>query len=436
MVVLWIAGGASRADALGQAVVRFAATSALVFALLLGPRPAFSRAKPVMLLFGATLLLVLLQIIPLPPSIWQALPGRTFLTEAASDAQIQPWRPWAIVPGAALNAAESLIVPLSILLVIAMLPARDRRFLPAFLLGTICVAAFLGLLQFSGGRFDNPLINDSLGQVSSTFANRNHFALFLSLGCLLAPVWAFLDGRRPGWRGPVALGLVLLFALTILGTGSRAGLVLGTLAIGIGMMLSWKDLRRSLRHAPRWAFPALITAMVVTILSFVVLSLAVGRAVSIDRAFAVDTGQDMRSRALPTVLTMIRAYFPFGSGFGGFDPMFRIHEPSALLKPTYFNHAHNDFLEIALDGGLPGMLLLGAALVWWVVASARAWRAGPEAQHVLPKLGSAMLLLVFVASLVDYPARTPMIMAMIVVAAVWLAGAASRAALPVKNQHL
>jgi O-antigen ligase len=133
---------------------------------------------------------------------------------------------------------------------------------------------------------------------------------------------------------------------------------------------------------------------------------------------------------------MIESYFPVGSGFGGFDQTFRLHEPFALLMPTYFNHAHNDFQEIALDGGLPAILLLGAATVWWAIASLRAWRAGPEAQHILPKLGSAMLLLVFVASLVDYPARTPMIMAMIVIAAVWLARAAPRAALPEKNQHL
>jgi O-antigen ligase len=113
-----------------------------------------------------------------------------------------------------------------------------------------------------------------------------------------------------------------------------------------------------------------------------------------------------------------------------------MHEPFALLKSTYFNHVHNDFLEIALDAGVPGMLLLLAGITWWAAASVRAWRAGPDARHILPKLGSAMLLLVLVASLVDYPAHTPMMMGMIVIAAVWLAGAAPRAALPEKNQHL
>jgi hypothetical protein len=41
-------------------------------------------------------------------------------------------------------------------------------------------------------------------------------------------------------------------------------------------------------------------------------------------------------------------------------------------------------------------------------------------------LGSVMLLLVFGASIIDYPARTPMMMAVIVIAAIWLSGHAER----------
>src|SRR3546814_1980120 len=74
----------------------------------------------------------------------------------------------------------------------------------------------VGLLEFSGVRVDNPFINDSVGSVSGTFANRNHFALFLGLGCLITPVWAFAGTQGTGWRAPVALALITLFALTIL----------------------------------------------------------------------------------------------------------------------------------------------------------------------------------------------------------------------------
>jgi O-antigen ligase len=437
LAVLWLAGGASRADVMGQVVVRAASWAVLIAAILFGAPPSAKAVRPVFILLAASILLALLQLVPLPPAIWQALPGRAIFAEAAAaTGQAQSWRPWAIVPAGAVNAASAMVVPVAVLTALTGLTQRERAYLPAILLGLVIAAMVLGLLEFSGVSLDNPLINDRAGEVGGIFANRNHFALFLALGCLLAPVWAFVEGRRSAWRGLVALGLVLLFTLTILATGSRAGLILGVLAIVFGFTLAWGGIRRSLRRAPRWAFPALIMAIVSTIAVFVLLSILADRAVSIDRTMLVDAALDKRGRSLPTVLAMIESYFPVGSGFGGFDQTFRLHEPFALLMPTYFNHAHNDFQEIALDGGLPAILLLGAATVWWAIASLRAWRAGPEAQHILPKLGSAMLLLVFVASLVDYPARTPMIMAMIVIAAVWLARAAPRAALPEKNQHL
>jgi O-antigen ligase len=419
--VLWLTGGASRADVLGQVVSRAAAWVVLILAIVLGAKPSLREYRATLLLLLAVIALPLLQMIPLPPSLWQNLPGRAQLTEAAVViGQSQPWRPLAIVPGAAENAAASLVVPLTVFVLVASLTERERSWLPGLLLILIATCTLVGLLQFSGFGFNNIFANDTPGQVSGTFANRNHFALFLAFGCMLAPVWAFLDGREPQWRGPAALGLVLLFALTILASGSRTGLVLGVLGGGLGLLLVREGVRNALRRYPRWAFPALIAGIVGLMALFVLISVAAGRAVSINRVFELDAAQDMRARALPTVVAMIRTYFPFGSGLGGFDPIYRIHEPFDLLNLTYHNHAHNDFLEIVLDAGLAGFVLLLSALLWWTWRSARVWRSRPGPRHALPRLGSAMLLLVFIASIFDYPARTPMIMAMIVVAGVWL----------------
>jgi O-antigen ligase len=442
LAALWIAGGASRADVLGQAVVRAVAWIAVVVVLLFGRRPPFEGRWPVLLILAAALLLALLQLIPLPPAIWQSLPGHAVLAGAAAG-DVQPWRPWSMVPGATLNAASSLVVPFAVVLLLAGLSERERALLPGVLLAMIATATLIGLFQFSGAQLNSPFLNDpslneTASQISGIFANRNHFALFVAIGCLLAPAWAVWGGKRAAWRPALALGLVLLFALTILGTGSRAGMVTGVLAIAIGLWLVRSDLRRQFRRGPAWAFPAAIIAVVGVILVAVLVSVAADRAVSIDRALAVDLGQDMRSRGLPTVLEMIRAYFPMGSGLGGFDTVFRIHEPFALLKPTYFNHAHNDFLEIVLDAGLPGALLLATALGWWIWASLRVWR-GKREGWVAARTGSAILLLVLIASAFDYPARTPLIMALIVVAAVWLSEgvrAPHGSALPGSDQHL
>ncbi len=430
MVLLWIAGGASMADAMGQVVVRAGAWAILITAILAGPRPAVAMVRPVLFLLIAAIALPLVQLIPLPPAWWQALPGRAILLIPGEPA---PWRPWTMTPGATRNALASLVVPAATLVVLAQGNDRVFRWLPTILLAMIAAAVLLGLLQFSGAGFNSPLLNDTPGVVSSIFANRNHFALFVAMGCLIAPAWAFMDREALRWRGPIAAGLVVLFVLTILSTGSRSGMLLGAAALALALGLVGKRLRRRLAGAPRWVLPTLILAAVVVIGGAVALSFAADRADSINRLIALETGEDMRSRARPTVLAMIALYMPFGSGLGGFDPVFRIHEPFALLKPTYFNQAHNDFLGIALDAGIAGAALLAAGMIWWLVSSIRVWRARPDEAVQLARLGSALILLVLLASATDYPARTPTMMAILVVAGVLLARggrASDSAALP------
>jgi O-antigen ligase len=432
LAVLWLAGGASRADVLGQLVTRVAAWTALCAIILIGDRPSRSSLAsvwPVSLLLLAALALALVQLIPLPPALWQSIPGRAVFTEAAAaSGQPQPWRPWSIVPGATFNAACSLVVPFAVLACLIGLRPAERHLLPGTVLLLVTVSMLIGLLQFSGSGFDNPLVNDTPGDVTGTFANRNHFALFIAFGCAVAPVWAFPGSRRPGWRAPAAIGLLLMFVLTILATGSRSGILVGMVALGAGLAMVQQGIRRTLERYPRWVFPAFVTAIIVLIVIVVLLSVAADRAVSIDRAIGNDPGQDMRTRGLPVVLSMIGRYFPAGTGLGSFDPLFRLHEPFALLKPTYFNHAHNDWLEVLLDTGLAGGALLVAATGWWGWASYRAWGRGWSVRLALPKLGSTVLLMTMIASLFDYPARTPLIMAIVVIAGLWLQARDEKAA--------
>jgi O-antigen ligase len=419
LVVLWIAGGASRSDVLGQVVVRGAAWMCLCLAALFGRRPTFGGTWPLALFLGLALALTFVQLVPLPPSVWQALPGRALLTQAAEVmGETQPWRPISMVPDATRNAAASLVVPFTMLVLMASMRGAERSWLPGVLLGLIGASALLALLQFSGSRINNPLINDTVGQISASFANRNHLALFLAIGCVLAPAWAFLNPHGRQWRVIAALGMLLLFILMILATGSRAGLLLGGLALVAATAMVWNDVRRLMRRYPRWVLGASGTVTAGVIGVAVLATVAANRAISINRILAGDATEDMRSRALPTVIDMIRTYFPVGSGLGGFDPIFRIHEPRHLLKLTYFNHAHNDLLEVALDAGLAGTLLLLGAIGWWGYLTLRAWRG--VAGAMLPRLGSVILGLILVASVFDYPARTPMIMAVLVIAAWWL----------------
>lgn len=431
-VVICIGGGASMADVPGQAVVRGGAALSLVLLLLFGARPTGRSERPALILVGAALVWVLIQLIPLPPSIWLQLPGRALFAEAARVAgEAQPWRPLAIVPSGAANAAAALIVPLTTVVLIAALRGDERAWLPTVLLAVITASALVGLIQATGATYENPLINDEPGVVSGTFANRNHFSLLMAIGCVMAPVWACLNPRKGiGWRGPLALCLVLLFVMLIVIGGSRAGLPLGALAVVLGLVIVQAPLRVALRGYPRWLFPALLLLVALGTAGLIWASISADRAISVTRAVQDDVAGDVRLRAAPTIVAMTRHYFPIGIGAGGFDPVFRLHEPFDLLQLTYWNHAHNDFLEVVLEHGVAGVLLLFCAIGWWVWGSARAWRAwfaGQGAAALLGCAASVAMLLIALASIVDYPARTPLVMFTLVVLSSWLAGVPERA---------
>ncbi|MBB3475466.1 O-antigen ligase [Sphingomonas sp. BK345] len=420
LVCLWAAGGASREDVLGQVIVRAVAWGAVVVLALLAPAEPRRIDRMVPALLFASLALVLLQLIPLPPALWAALPGRGSFAPVDTLAGGPVWRPAAIVPGAAINAAGALIVPIATFALMRGVARSDDGRLLATLLALVVASALVGVIQFAGSGLSNPFVNSG-GEPSSVFANRNHFALFLAIGCVLAPAWAGRGERLRAWRLFVAAAVTLLLLLLIVASGSRAGMLVGVVAVAAGAALIAPRARLSFGGLPRWAAPAAMAAFALVIVLLIALSYGENRAMGIDRALNASVNGDMRRRGLPTVLSMIAQYFPVGSGFGGFDPLFRLHEPYDLLKPTYFNHAHNDVLELLLDGGLPAAALLLVAPVWWARRSITAWRALAAAP--LPVVGSVILFIVAVASMFDYPARTPMIMALLVVAAAWLSDA-------------
>ena len=102
--------------------------------------------------------------------------------------------------------------------------------------------------------------------------------------------------------------------------------------------------------------------------------------------------------------------------------MFRLYEPFWALKPTFFNRAHNDFLELLMTGGLPALLVL-ITLLGFVMYRMRdvvsaGWR---HRSTITAKVGAAIVILAFAASLTDYPLRTPGMGMVFALAMVWLA---------------
>jgi O-antigen ligase len=421
--VLFAAGGSSRVDAPGQIVTQSASVLAMLLTIRSKAETRFASTRPVWLIVASAISLGIVQLVPLPPALWQALPGREpFLQAASLIGEPQPWRPISMVPGATVNALASLLPPVAALLLICRLTDNERRLLPGMLLWLIAATMLTGLVQFSGMRLTTIVADNGVDQVSGFIANRNHFALIMAIGCVVVPSWAFSQHRSENWRAALGIGLMLLFILSILASGSRAGLILGLLGLILGFAVARQGIKSSLARYPRWAFPAFLAALVVFVAGFALTSFAANRAVSINRLLAMDPAQDMRARAMPLVADMAKTYFPTGSGLGSFATVYRVHEPLELLTETYFNHAHNDILEIVTDGGILGALFFIAAMIWWAKATFFSAGTTSERKSAQPKVGSAIISLTVVASIADYPARTPILMVILVVAAAWLCG--------------
>jgi O-antigen ligase len=100
-----------------------------------------------------------------------------------------------------------------------------------------------------------------------------------------------------------------------------------------------------------------------------------------------------------------RDFMPLGSGIGTFQRVYALYEDHDRLDTsTYVNHAHNDYLEIALETGVPGLIVLGLFLVWWARLAWRVWR--PVDVDPFARAGAVGSAVILIHSLVDFPLRT------------------------------
>lgn len=420
LATLAVAGGASRVDVGGQPLIAVAAPLVIIIALLAGIRAHAADVRMPMIILGIAIAIVAIQLVPLPPGLWRALPGRALFADLSALLGADPWRPIALAPDAAFLALASLLTPAACLYLLCAIPADQTRRLLTVLIAAVLFSAVLGVLQFSASGWENPLVNASVGEPSGIFANRNHHALFLSIGIVLVTM-RFLTGRRASIEAAASVTVTMFLIISIVATGSRAGLLVGGCALLASAALTFGAFRHRRPTISRAALGWIAAASTGVLGLLVALSITTNRALSFQRLTELDATADFRSRALPTVLSSIGKFFPVGSGFGSFDPVFRIYEPDALLKLTYFNHAHNDFLEVALEGGLPAVGLLIAALAWIGYANVQAWRRPFDRSGVAARGAGAIIGLILVASIFDYPVRTPMTMAVLAITSGWLA---------------
>lgn len=405
-LVLAIAGGSSRTDTSLLPVLR--GTSVIVLLVALGNLGETARQdlRPFAVFSLALVAVMIIQLIPLPPTLWQALPGRAMI--ASGDQLIglaAVWRPISLTPAGTIDDALALLPVLATLAICALL-GRDRAAWLAYGLAVLLLlTCLMGVLQSAAGPGSALRLYSLTNEDSAVglFANRNHQAALLACGL---PVAAWLAFHAPkvtmamGARYGALAFAATLIALMLLTAGSRAGLVLGL----AGVVLSMAAI---VPHRAGGRRLLVAGALVAAVLLGAALSWGT-RFASVQRLVTLPI-RELRVETLGDTLGLIARYFPFGSGFGSFAAVYQIAERDALLSPNYLNAAHNDLLQIGVEGGIAAYLLLGAFLLWWIGTAVALFRHGQNSRQYLGRAGFVVTLILFAASLTDYPLRTPLL---------------------------
>jgi len=369
------------------------------------PRPeAVGRDGRILLgLAVLGLALILLQLIPLAPSLWQALPSRESLAlgYVAMGYPI-PWQPLSWDPDKTLRSAFGLIPPLAVMLAIMIVRTHRERWIAGVVIVGALASVTLGAMQAASPgpeawvyiyKYTNP------GAVGF-FSNRNHMATLLLAAipfaaALFAAGHPQLRSRRVATAMVVlgAGGLLLIFVGLVL-NGSLAALALAGPVIACSVLL----LPFGWRHR-RIIIPIAALALVVSIAVLATSWIRSPAPVSVETDSLYSRGQ-----IWGLTLQAVTANFPLGTGLGTFTGIYALQEDPAATTVAWVNHVHNDYLELLLELGVPGLLLMLAFFGWFIVQTVRVWRS-PFAS-LFGKAATIAAAAMLAHSIVDYPLRT------------------------------
>lgn len=406
-------GGGSRADIASLPYLRAIAALAIAGACLIITQRQLASIKWPLALVGIIGAMCLIQLLPTPLSVSPHDGPHETVREMDQLLGNFFWRPVTLSPSATVNALGSLLVPLSVLMWLAISQSRATALVT--LIGIGMISACLGLLQLfadprSGLFFYDITSNGPVG----LFANRNHSAVFLACCCVMA---IYLYRELPSKISPALPYLAAFFALCILTNPSRAGL----LALGIAAV-TCAVLQFSTKVRGRTAWMPLLAAggVGISVLALFVFS---NRVPALSRVLENPSLTDLRSELNPISLNMLRELLPWGSGLGTYEHVYRLYEPTSLLMPSYVNEAHNDWLQFPIEAGIPGIVLIITALGF---SAYRAFQLRTRQvdgnTSKLAWLGASILLILSIASLVDYPVRVPTIEVLAIVALAFFSG--------------
>ncbi len=299
--------------------------------------------------------------------------------------------------------------------------ARDRRraeLLLGWISWTGLALALYGLINLFAGN-SHLLWYDrwtEQGDLTSTFVNRNHYATFGGLGLICAAALG-VAAFRAAWRysdrsqkllsrtleclsgRPIAYFLAaLVMAMAVLQTHSRMGAA--ATALGVTAMLVLMSVSGMVRR---------YYALAAVLLAAGYFLLRVSGEVTLERMG--ETSDISRLPLFDIVVEQIASAPYTGSGYGSFSQAFMMFRDMRLPGASVFLEAHNTYLELAAEIGIPAAAQLVFAVLWCVgLCLVGIFRRRRDV--IYPIVAVAASVLVGLHALVDFSLQIPAVAAL------------------------
>lgn len=306
----------------------------------------------------------------------QFLPIANFSTLPSPPSEFPTGGWWSLSPGRSLESAAFFMCLLGLCFSVARLSALSqlRLFRYIFLGLSINIIAVVIQLSFSGGTRVEGVLPFVL--TAALFANENHFStLVFSTIPLFA--WQLLS-RNSSIGSYVFISIILVAVL--FAVGSRAGMAL-SLYISL-LCLGWFLL---INRPVKYRLFLLAGAVLFALAAFSQLGIH------------GELLEERRALFFRNSWSAIKDHWMTGTGIGTFPIVYPFYEPLVDMVRAYANHAHNDYLEIAMETGVFGAVLLSCfiALVVKNIFNSS-----------LSEAATLGIISILIHSIVDYPLRT------------------------------
>lgn len=292
---------------------------------------------------------------------------------------------------------------------------RARITLQSFAIAATVYASYGLAVHFAGWEmilwFDKWTYRTNL---VSTFVNRNSYATYAGLGALCTATLAFrslargfhahqsvrqmsrafVDGLSTRSALPVAAFVIIVTSLLL--THSRGGFLSGTL--GLIVLLVCLSITRTL---PRKLVLAVSSVAVIS----GIYAFSLSGDIVVDRLQGTSFLSSLRDEVYKDTITAITTNPVLGTGYGTYEYAFLAFKSPEIAR-LHWDKAHNSYLELAMELGLPAALLIFFCFAWLAAIFLRGLMKRQRRRH-FAAIGLSITVLVAAHALVDFSLQIP-----------------------------